>query len=503
MALTAFRDAGEPAGLLLAAPGTTAEDPSEALTEVDRQLLSQYIAGAVHLHDKAGRYRPADVQRWLTALADGLAWQARHAGSGTDIELATWWAPRGRWMARLAHGGLPFLPALALSVLIGFLTPGLAAGPLAAAVVLALMAMRSPAPRRVGLRHLITWRGLARLIGSLALGTALGFTLAFVSGFAAFFGSSSLTDWLQLGLLSWLAYGLVVGTIAGAVAVACSAAAPWAMRRLGVRSRAPRGPGVRRIITWRTARRFGAGFALGLGLALVAGLLTSARDPVNPVQWGVVTGVAAGSLLGILYGLVYGFIFGLMAGLASGLANTTPRPVGPRDALRGDARYLLTVAAVPAVLLGLATGLVIAFGGELAGEGWSWAWLLEGLGLGAVAGAALGLWFGVTGAGGRGSSACTRYLIAVVISRLRGRAPLRFGVFLDWARDAGLLRVSGVAYQFRHRQLQEWLASRDDTSVPARVPASVGLPELMPTGRLEPSSARPAARPAMATTTRA
>ena len=35
---------------------------------------------------------------------------------------------------------------------------------------------------------------------------------------------------------------------------------------------------------------------------------------------------------------------------------------------------------------------------------------------------------------------------------------MRFGAFLDWAHDAGLLRVSGVAYQFRHRQLQEWLA---------------------------------------------
>jgi hypothetical protein len=61
--------------------------------------------------------------------------------------------------------------------------------------------------------------------------------------------------------------------------------------------------------------------------------------------------------------------------------------------------------------------------------------------------------------GSRGSSAWTRHHIAVAINWMRGRAPLRFGAFLDWAHDAGLLRVSGVAYQFRHRQLQEWLTS--------------------------------------------
>ena len=59
--------------------------------------------------------------------------------------------------------------------------------------------------------------------------------------------------------------------------------------------------------------------------------------------------------------------------------------------------------------------------------------------------------------GSRGSIAWTRYHIAVVINWMRGRAPLRFGAFLEWAHDAGLLRVSGIAYQFRHRQLQEWL----------------------------------------------
>jgi hypothetical protein len=34
------------------------------------------------------------------------------------------------------------------------------------------------------------------------------------------------------------------------------------------------------------------------------------------------------------------------------------------------------------------------------------------------------------------------------------RAP---GLSWNWAENAGLLRVSGVAYQFRHRQLQDYV----------------------------------------------
>ncbi|MFF8838406.1 NACHT domain-containing protein [Streptomyces sp. NPDC015130] len=39
----------------------------------------------------------------------------------------------------------------------------------------------------------------------------------------------------------------------------------------------------------------------------------------------------------------------------------------------------------------------------------------------------------------------------------RPRLPLRLARFLDWSVSAGLMRTSGVAYQFRHREFQEWL----------------------------------------------
>ncbi|MFF5837807.1 NACHT domain-containing protein [[Kitasatospora] papulosa] len=42
--------------------------------------------------------------------------------------------------------------------------------------------------------------------------------------------------------------------------------------------------------------------------------------------------------------------------------------------------------------------------------------------------------------------------------------PWRLALFLHWCTEAGLLRVEGLAYQFRHRELQDWLAARPQPS---------------------------------------
>ena len=62
------------------------------------------------------------------------------------------------------------------------------------------------------------------------------------------------------------------------------------------------------------------------------------------------------------------------------------------------------------------------------------------------------------------AAAWTRYHVTVTVNAIRGRGPLCFGAFLDWAVQAGLLRLSDVAYQFRHRQLQDWLTSQSEDS---------------------------------------
>jgi tetrahydromethanopterin S-methyltransferase subunit F len=69
----------------------------------------------------------------------------------------------------------------------------------------------------------------------------------------------------------------------------------------------------------------------------------------------------------------------------------------------------------------------------------------------------MGIVFGITvGLAG------ARYIALLMC--VRGRVPVRLGRFLIWCHGAGLLRVAGVAYQFRHRELQEYLAQNPEPS---------------------------------------
>ena len=68
-------------------------------------------------------------------------------------------------------------------------------------------------------------------------------------------------------------------------------------------------------------------------------------------------------------------------------------------------------------------------------------------------GPANGLAFGLYWLAGGGR----RYLVFLLC--IRGGLPWRLGTFLNWAYEAGHLRISGVAYQFRHRELQDWLTA--------------------------------------------
>jgi hypothetical protein len=412
LALGAFRDGGEPAALLPAGPGGPPAALGDAVMAVDRQLLGQYIEGAAR-RAKITRYQAADVQRWLAALACGLARQASLAKSATDIELATWWQPSGPWTARLAHTVLLLFPLAAALPWLWF-TGG--------------------------------WFGISHpeLDGSWLPGVYAWHEIAKT---AAPFGPG----WLALFLL-------VFGVLAS-------------------RSPLPRRLAVWQMITWRGVRRFVRGFAFGLFPGLVCGLVLS----IGQLNLRVGMGQGAGfsvytpstwylpSLLGYLRGDtqlmrigLLGLMCGSVFGLAAGLADPTPRPVGPRDVIRADARYLAGVVVVFTLMLSLGGALYSVIPSPGSGGPEAWWTMQQLLAGGAEFGLAIGFWIGVAGASGRGSSAWTRYRITVVVNWLFRRAPLRFGAFLDWSRDAGLLRVSGVAYQFRHRQLQEWLTAQED-----------------------------------------
>lgn len=59
------------------------------------------------------------------------------------------------------------------------------------------------------------------------------------------------------------------------------------------------------------------------------------------------------------------------------------------------------------------------------------------------------------------------------------------GRFLEWAYDAGLLRVSGPAYQFRHRELQLWLSDGAPSTDPREGPPAQRAADLDPARDLD------------------
>jgi hypothetical protein len=105
----------------------------------------------------------------------------------------------------------------------------------------------------------------------------------------------------------------------------------------------------------------------------------------------------------------------------------------PLDVLRYDAVYT--------VIGGVGVGLFYAFYiGEL---------------LGFSAGFMLG---GLAFIGWLYSSSTSHYLVAAYVAANRHLLPFRLGRFLEWGRSAGLIRVAGLGYEFRHIELQRFLA---------------------------------------------
>ena len=80
-----------------------------------------------------------------------------------------------------------------------------------------------------------------------------------------------------------------------------------------------------------------------------------------------------------------------------------------------------------------------------------------GLPFGLKVGLASGLGLALVGGLSFGLATWLRYLIGCWVARRQGKLPPRVGQFLDWAYRAELLRMSGTATQFRHRELQAWL----------------------------------------------
>lgn len=167
--------------------------------------------------------------------------------------------------------------------------------------------------------------------------------------------------------------------------------------------------------------------------------------------------LAIGLLFGFGRGFAIGFGGGLVGVLAGGLmSGLSARPVSIDLPRRVVSQGLAHTACMLAG--GLAAGLAIGLGGGLAG-------MLAG---GFVVGLTVGLIMGIFTASG---SPWPRYAIACLLLARRGALPRRPGVLLDWAYEAGLVRLSGIAVQFRHREFQDWLiTTHDRETAPSATP---------------------------------
>jgi hypothetical protein len=189
-------------------------------------------------------------------------------------------------------------------------------------------------------------------------------------------------------------------------------------------------PQPKRILPYgrlRTAASFGqGGFALLLAMVAAALSITADISPNLVGRGGLIAfGVIAGTVL------TFSRIF---------LGRATSKPVGPADHPATDPRDLLRGDLLSGLLAALVFGAVVGTSAAVTMGGWF--------------GFALGLASLLTVV--LVANAWTRFVIFLLCSRRQ--LPWRLGVFLNWAYMGGLLRISGNAYQFRHLELQNWLA---------------------------------------------
>ncbi|MEW9520963.1 NACHT domain-containing protein [Streptomyces tubercidicus] len=231
---------------------------------------------------------------------------------------------------------------------------------------------------------------------------------------------------------------------------------------------------------------------------------------VGGLFWGgLIVVVDMGNVVGLVTGLVYGSVVGLAGGAMvgvglAGVLSDAPEVrrshgnASPRGMVRDD------------LVTGFATGLVVGLGfvpfywfalGPVLAPGAVLIYMLL-FGLGGARTLALlynrlfrcGFrgaldalfrpWraFGPlfrTGAGPALGAAGVRYTAFLLCTRRWWSSqplPWRLGRFLDWCCDAGLTRTAGIAYQFRHRELQDFLTRGPIHHALPNDPASAEIP---------------------------
>ncbi|MCR6488412.1 NACHT domain-containing protein [Amycolatopsis sp. OK19-0408] len=212
---------------------------------------------------------------------------------------------------------------------------------------------------------------------------------------------------------------------------------------------------VRLALSVAGRRKLAEGLMKALKLALPVGL-----------GLGLAFGIAVGLPIGLPVGLTAGVTIGLVFGVTGGLTAAQMTASQPSDPMR----QALTWDLVRGVVAWLAGGAIGWLTGRFAMMFTDWkvvgltSWWVGWLSIGLAFALAVGL-IGSPG---------PLYALTVWKLRRSGELPGRPGQFLDWAHNAGLVRVSGAAVQFRHSDLQEFLLASADAGVQARAPEARG-----------------------------
>ncbi|MGW0071526.1 NACHT domain-containing protein [Streptosporangium sandarakinum] len=436
LTVTAVESGADPRELLRVDPHA---DPREGAELIARRLLEAYVPAATRLAPRAGRaaraarsahgtaYQPDQVRAWLVHLAAHLRWQAaRTIGADrpppglTAIDLVPhllW--PIGGWrLVRALHCLCAVL--LAVVAMLAFWT-GSAAGDLSAGPgaeqVLTLVLMTSWVGIVTGL-SLSSWPAAAggrsdvprrrRVTGAL-VGALAGLPVGVLGGLTGLLLTGGKIFGPAFAVVAGGTGGLTLGTVIGLTA----------------------------------AGRIGAE-RMTVSEAILA-------EPVTLTGFGLcgaITGLAplrlahagpAALVAGVSGAFVLAFALGVVFKITTGGWSMDAELAHPREALHRNPT------------IGLAFGLtggVAAFLVFIMSQG-----VVESLVCALIGGVTFGLSFGAV--------AWTRTVIGLTVAATRGLLPLRLWTFLDWACEARLLRVSGATYQFRHRELQDFLTPPD------------------------------------------
>ncbi|WP_171074228.1 NACHT domain-containing protein [Nonomuraea basaltis] len=426
LTVTAVESGADPAELLRADPDA---DPHEGADRIGRRLLEAYVPAATGLTPRTAHstpYQPGQVRAWLVHLAAHLRWQAARTAeadrpppglTAIDIVPHLLWPIGGRRRVRALHCVCCVI--LAVIAMLAFWTgsavdsPGDLRGglPPDRLLTLALMAgwvsiatslSLSPWPAAAGGRANVP-RGVRMTSG--ALGALTGVPVGVLGGLAGLV----LTGGAIFGPVFAVGAGGIGGLALGAV-IGLTAAGRRGAERMTV-SEAVRAEPVTLL-----------GFGLCGALTGLAPLRLAHAGPVPLAAGG------AGAFL-------LAFALGVAFTIATGGWSKDAELAHPREALHRNA----TIGLAFGLTGGVAAFLVFVMNQDV----------VESLVCALIGGVTFGLAFGAI--------AWTRTMIGLVVAAKRGLLPLRLWTFLDWACEARLLRVSGATYQFRHRELQDFL----------------------------------------------